>query len=111
MSTVKDRLGQLQVLMQANTQPIADIKALYRFSIKDTGEQLDIHIIDSTVSIGEAGQFSLEPACTISLSESDMLKLLDHQLNTTIAYMMGQIKVEGKLGAALKLLEALSEYK
>lgn len=111
MSVVKDKLAKLQSQMHEHTQPIAEIKALYRFAIKDTNERFDIHIVDGTVSLGEAGQFSSEVACTISLSEADMIKLLDHQLNTTIAYMMGSIKVEGKLGAALKLLEALSEYK
>lgn len=111
MSDVKERLHQLQTMMNEKPGPIEEIKALYRFSLKDTNEQFDISIENKHVTIGEAGQFSAEPACTICLSEADMIKLLNHELNTTIAYMMGQIKVEGKLGAALKLLEALGEYK
>lgn len=111
MSIVGEKLSNMMDMMNKTPKPIAEIKALYRFEIKDSGEQFDIHIVDSQVAIGEAGKFNVEPACTIRLSEADMVKLLNHELNTTIAYMMGQIKVEGKLGAALKLLEALGEYK
>lgn len=110
MSVVKEKLYQLQQQMSERPEPIAEINALYRFSIKDTGEQIDIHIADSMVTVSEVEQ-SQQPVCTISLSQADMVKLLNHELNTTIAYMMGQIKVEGKLGSALKLLEALAAYK
>jgi len=111
MSIVLDKLNELQTKISDKPEPITHIKALYRFAIKDSGQMLDIHIADGEAKISEAGEFNAEPTCTITISEADMVKLLNHELNTTIAYMMGQIKVEGKLGAAMKLLEALSEYK
>jgi len=46
---------------------------------------------------------------TMRLSEENMQKLLDGQLDPTMAYMAGKLKVEGKLGVALKINSMLSD--
>ena len=41
--------------------------------------------------------------CTIHLSEDRLSQLIDGRLSPTLAYTLGQIKVEGSLGVAMKV--------
>jgi putative sterol carrier protein len=51
-----------------------------------------------------------EPAdTTLRLSTENLQKLLDGNLDPTLAYMTGKLKVEGKLGVALKINSMLSD--
>jgi putative sterol carrier protein len=45
--------------------------------------------------------------CTIRLTEERLEQLLDGRLSPTLAYTLGQIKVEGSLGVAMKLASLL----
>jgi putative sterol carrier protein len=51
-----------------------------------------------------------EPAVTLILTEANFLKLLKDDLNTTMAFMTGGLKVEGSIGLALKLQEIVKNY-
>jgi putative sterol carrier protein len=58
--------------------------------------------------IGDTG--TDEPAdTTLRLSTENLQKLLDGNLDPTLAYMTGKLKVEGKLGVALKINSMLSD--
>ena len=46
---------------------------------------------------------------TMRLSADNLRKLLDGNLDPTMAYMTGRLKVEGKLGVALKINSILSD--
>jgi putative sterol carrier protein len=51
-----------------------------------------------------------EPAdTTLRLSTENLQKLLNGNLDPTLAYMTGKLKVEGKLGVALKINSMLSD--
>jgi len=43
------------------------------------------------------------------MTGENMLKLLDGQLNPTIAYTLGKLKVQGSMGLALKLSSLLED--
>jgi putative sterol carrier protein len=43
------------------------------------------------------------------LSEEDFRKLMEGSLDPTLAYMTGKLKVDGKLGVALKINSMLSD--
>jgi putative sterol carrier protein len=62
-----------------------------------TGDQAAI-----TNSDGEADT-------TMRLSEENLEKLLAGSLDPTMAYMTGKLKVEGKMGVALKINAMLSD--
>ena len=106
---VIDMLNQLKEQMNASPKAIAHLDAQYAFQLKE-GWQVYVCIEDERVSVSDALS-EKQVDCTIILSEKDMLKLLSHQLNAAIAYMTGAIKVEGKIGPASKLLDALNSYK
>jgi putative sterol carrier protein len=46
----------------------------------------------------------------LNLTEQHLHKLLVDELNATMAYMTGQVKVDGKIGLALKLQEIVRLY-
>ncbi|MSO65273.1 MAG: SCP2 sterol-binding domain-containing protein [Alphaproteobacteria bacterium] len=45
--------------------------------------------------------------CTIRISLENFLKLADGDLNPTVAFMMGKLKVDGDMGLAMKLSKFL----
>lgn len=51
-----------------------------------------------------------EPEVTLKLSDKNFSKLLKDDLNTTVAFMTGGLKVDGKMGSALKLQEIVKKY-
>jgi len=50
-----------------------------------------------------------EADTTLRLSEDNFRKLLAGNLDPTLAYMTGKLKVEGKLGVAMKINAMLSD--
>jgi putative sterol carrier protein len=47
--------------------------------------------------------------CTISVSKDDFLRLAQGQLDPTMAFMQGKLKVNGDMGVAMKLQPLLSK--
>lgn len=48
-----------------------------------------------------------EADCTISLSKDDMESLMSGDLNPTMAYMQGKLKIEGDMSVAMSLSQVL----
>jgi len=107
MASLRQELEQLAAAMNEKPEAISSINASYRFKLK-SGEQFEVILKGGSASVEDDA--SLPADCTITLSESDMSKLLRNELNTTLAYMTGAVKVDGKLALALKLLEAVKSY-
>lgn len=55
---------------------------------------------DGAVTVSAGAQAA---DCTIILSEETLLKIASGEANPTTAYMTGKLKVQGDMGAALKL--------
>ncbi|MDT8860629.1 SCP2 sterol-binding domain-containing protein [Alkalihalobacillus sp. MEB130] len=80
---------------------------VFQFDIKESGS---IQII-----LKEGQAYLLEenlenPDVAMQLAERDLLKLLHGDLNPTMAFMTGKLKVDGKIGLALKLQELVRLY-
>lgn len=105
--TIKEELQQLADRMNARPEPIESLHAIYRFNIGDSGIfQVSFENARAVVSEEAAGVAD----CTMTLSEKNFHKLLEDDLNTTLAFMTGSLKVDGKIGLALKLQEILKQY-
>jgi putative sterol carrier protein len=70
-----------------------------KFDVADAGAIL----VDGTTTPPAVGNDDGDADCTISLSAANLEKLLTGQLNPTLAYTLGHIKVDGSLGVAMKL--------
>lgn len=64
---------------------------------------------DGTGDQPEVSEADGEADTILRLSEEDFRKLLAGDLDPTLAYMTGKLKVEGKLGVALKINSMLSD--
>lgn len=106
--TVRTELQELVAKMNANPDHIASEKdRIYQINLEESGE-LQIVFKAGQVQIIEGAAPDAE--VTLIMNEKNFSKLLKDKLNTTMAFMTGGLKVEGKLGLALKLQEIVKQY-
>lgn len=105
--SIKDELQELADKMNARPEPIEALHAVYRFNIGDSGIY-QVAFENARVVVAEGAEGSAD--CILTLSEKNFHKLIEDDLNTTMAFMTGSLKVDGKIGLALKLQEILKQY-
>ncbi|WP_226037562.1 SCP2 sterol-binding domain-containing protein [Aquibacillus saliphilus] len=106
--TVKAELMTLVEKMNANPEFIKDEKnRVFQVNLAESGP-LQIIIIDGQVNVLEGSSDQAE--VILNLSDENFSKLINDNLNTTMAFMKGQLKVDGKVGLALKLQEIVTKY-
>jgi putative sterol carrier protein len=71
----------------------------YVFDVQGVG-QWTVKVVDGTVSVSDGVE---DVDCTISASEEVLTKIVSGEQNATTAYMTGKLKIQGDMGAALKL--------
>jgi putative sterol carrier protein len=108
-SDIKLRAAPANEEIPMNVQEIADkIQAKaegsdFSRSVKfDMGGDGVIVIDGSSVSTTDA-----DADCTIKLSKDDLESLIGGELNPTMAFMQGKIKVEGDMSVAMQLSQVL----
>ena len=89
--------------IRAQLPQLAALGYRVKFAINDTG----VVFVDATASPPVLSNHDAEADCTIRLSEDRLVQLIDGRLSPTLAYTLGQIKVEGSLGVAMKLASLL----
>lgn len=106
--SVKSELHALVEKMNANPVHIESEKdRVFQVNLKESGSlQLVLKGGRATVVEENLG----EPEVTLILTDKNFSKLLKDDLNATMAFMTGSLKVEGKMGLALKLQELVKLY-
>jgi putative sterol carrier protein len=84
---------------KADAAKTAGMHNTYVFDIEDVG-QWTVRVEDGTVTVAEG---TGEADCTIRASEETLVKIARGEANPTTAYMTGKLKIDGDMGAALKL--------
>lgn len=97
---------QAEKVLKENKEPYKHLKAVYELHLDDTVYQL--HFKDGDINFYE--EVVADADCTLKMSEKNFKKFLAGQLNSTIAFMTGQLKVEGNISLALSLEKALKHY-
>ncbi|KHF40435.1 SCP2 sterol-binding domain-containing protein [Halalkalibacter okhensis] len=104
-------MGELRELIEkVNSYPehISDEKdRVFQFALTDAGT-IQVELRDGKAYLHE--RQVEKPDVSLQLSEKDLSKLLADELNTTFAFMTGKVKVDGKIGLALKLQEIVRTY-
>jgi putative sterol carrier protein len=78
------------------------LNAVFQFELSgDGGGSYNIAVNDGSMEVKEGT--AATPSVTIKMSAEDYLKLINGQLNGTMAYMKGQMKVTGNLMLAQKM--------
>jgi putative sterol carrier protein len=89
--------------IRAQLPQLAALGYKVKFAINDTG----VILVDASQTPATLSNDDGEADCTIRLSEDRLGQLIDGRLSPTLAYTLGQIKVEGSLGVAMKLASLL----
>ena len=89
--------------IRAQLPQLAALGYRVKFAINDTG----VVYVDASRTPPTLSNDDGEADCTIRLSEDRLAQLIDGRLSPTLAYTLGQIKVEGSLGVAMKLASLL----
>ena len=84
---------------KADAAKTAGMHNTYVFDIEDVG-QWTVTVEDGTVTVAEG---TGEADCTIRASEETLVRIARGEANPTTAYMTGKLKIDGDMGAALKL--------
>jgi putative sterol carrier protein len=92
-------LETLSELLRARLPQLAPLDARVKFVVEDQGAL----VVDATQSPPTLSRGDGEAACTVRLAEDKLEQMLAGTLSPTLAYSLGQIKVEGSLGVAMKL--------
>lgn len=92
--------------IQAHLPQLAGLGYKVRFALEGGTILVDATTTPATLAPDDVGA-DAEADCTIRLSEDRLTQLLDGRLSPTLAYTLGQIKVEGSLGVAMKLASLL----
>ena len=79
------------------------------YKVKVLLEEGGVIFWDGTSDQPAIGGEDGEADTTLRLSEENFRKLLAGNLDPTLAYMTGKLKVEGKLGVAMKINAMLSD--
>ena len=72
-------------------------------TLKFAFEDDTVIFVDATKSPNEVSNDDNDADCTLSMSVSDFQAMMDGELDATMAYMSGKLKIEGNMGIAMKL--------
>ena len=89
--------------IRAQLPQLAALGYKVKFALDGEG----VILVDATQTPATLSNDDGEADCTIRLSEDRLAQLIDGRLSPTLAYTLGQIKVEGSLGVAMKLASLL----
>lgn len=106
--TVEQIWKMVQIELQKNQDPYADVKAVYEFHVTDKDLTYQVAFQEGEVTFAE--ERTEEADCVLSMKESDFKKLLSGDLNSTMAFMTGKLKLKGNMQLALTLEKMLKQY-
>lgn len=87
-SKIREKLGQ-----------DSSLNAILKFDCGDDG----VIVVDAVVRPHVVDHVDREANCTVTLSLTDLGKLLNGQLNPVMGFMSGQLKLAGDMSIAMRL--------
>ena len=97
---------QIANRMKNDPDRVKGINAIYQFDI--TGDTACTWVVDCTVEGGNVKpEADPNAQCTITVSDTDFINIINGSLNAQMAFMQGKLKVKGNMGLAMKLQSVL----
>lgn len=102
MSNLKSSIVFEEMAKRLATRDLSDVDAIFQFNI--SGEEEGYWTVDLKQSPAAVEEAQSDDAdCTISMNDDDFLALAQGNLDPTMAFMQGKVKIQGNMGLALKL--------
>lgn len=106
--SVREELDALVSKINTNPEHIKDEKdRVFQIELEESGV-LQILIAQGQISVADGNPN--EAHVTLKTSDKNFSKLLKDDLNTTMAFMMGGLKIDGNIGLAMKFQEIIKKY-
>lgn len=100
MSTPKEYFKKLNGSLTA--EKASAIGAVYQFNV--TGDNEGIWVVDLTKQSDFVSEGASDNAeCTITVTSSDFMDMVEGRLPGPQAFMMGKLKIDGNMALAMKL--------
>lgn len=101
--------GKIRPLL--NETVTQQIKATYLFVL--SGDDPGVWLLDLKNGSGSVGEVSEDtPAdVTMTMDSKNMVKMFRGKLSPTTAFMMGQLKISGNMGLAMKLEKLMGQVR
>lgn len=98
-------LDTIESKMKARLMDLNGLGARIKFVVEDEG----VLMLDGKALPPVLSREDGEAETTITMTADNLAKLIDGELNPTIAYTLGKLKVQGSVGYALKLSSMLED--
>ncbi|XP_018536542.1 stomatin-like protein 1 isoform X1 [Lates calcarifer] len=110
-NSVEELLGSVKLVLSETL--VCQVGACFQFDISLRDGQHRSYYLDLSQGSGAVGAGSLcrEPDVTLSMSDSDLVAMLQGQLRPFAAYASGRLKVQGDIKTAMKLEELINLLK
>jgi putative sterol carrier protein len=95
-------VADIESTLTARLDQFSDLNAKLKFDFGD-----DRLFIDGTQKPAVLTHDDEDADCTLVISPDNLTKIMDGQLDATMAFMTGKLKVKGNTGIAMKLASVL----
>ncbi|SDN74349.1 SCP2 sterol-binding domain-containing protein [Alkalicoccus daliensis] len=107
--SVEAALQEFTEKMEKNPEHIEDLTYTYEFRITDEKEGIyQLRIDQGKAEYSSSAQW--EPKLVMEMKEEYFQKLANDDLNATMAYMSGKLKIKGDVSHALKFQSLIKKY-
>lgn len=97
-------VSEIENIFRARLDKFSELGSKLKFDFGD-----DRLFIDGTQSPATLSHEDHDADCTIVISPDDLTKIMHNQLDATMAFMTGKLKVKGSTAIAMKLSSVLKE--
>lgn len=91
--------------LEANPDMAGKVNATYKFTL--TGDNGGTWRVDLTSAPGAVTEGDGAADCSITITDSDFVDVVNGKMDATMAFMGGKLKVEGDMSLAMKLTHIL----
>ena len=107
--SIKNTFEELTTKMNDDPSHLQGITYVYEFNLSGEEEGTYQLKVDNNQAEYSSGS-EWEPRLKLEMSDKNFIKLAHDDLNATMAYMSGKLKVHGDLSHALKLQSLIKKY-
>lgn len=104
--TISEIWTNIEPILKENIEPYKHLDTIYELNLD--GAIYQLHFKKGELTFYEEANKRAE--CTLKMSEKNFKKFLLGDLNSAMAFMTGQLKVEGNVGLALALEKIIKQY-